>query len=218
MDAIGLIPARGGSKRVKGKNLRLLDGIPLVAHSILVAQQAGLEVWVSTENDEIAGVAKSYGAKVIQRPFKLSLDHVTDFPVIRHALSEVEGDLVVYLRPTTPFRTVDRVQEAVRLMSVPGYDSLRSVEEMSESAFKCFRIRAGILQPLTRGLDVTDRPNQELERTYHPNGYVDICRREIVERGSLWGRGRYPFITLPTVEIDTEEDFELAEYLTWKRR
>lgn len=218
MRAIGLIPARGGSKRIPGKNIKLLGGKPLIVHSIILAQVAGLEVWVSTENPAISETAAYYGAMVIQRPWSLAQDSSTDFEVIRHALSVVEADLVVYLRPTTPFRTVDRVKEAVRLMSVPGYDSLRSVEEMSESAFKCFRIRGGLLDPLTLGVDVTDKPNQELPKTYHPNGYVDIVRKEVVDSGSLWGRGRYAFITPPTVEIDTPEQWEYAEYLCWRRK
>lgn len=216
MAIIILIPARGGSKRIPKKNIKLLGNKPLLVWSILVGQEVGLPVYVSTEDPDITECAKDYGAQVIQRPFQLCQDHVGDYEVIRHALSEVDADLVVYLRPTTPFRTAGMVQEAVRLMSVPGYDSLRSVEEMSESAYKCFGIRGQILQPLTK-LDVTDRPNQELRRTFHPNGYVDICRREIVDSGSIWGAGRYGFITPRTVEIDTPEDWEFAEYQIWKK-
>jgi N-acylneuraminate cytidylyltransferase len=130
--------------------------------------------------------------------------------------------MVVYLRPTTPFRSSGTVLGAIKLMSFKGgYDSLRSVEEMSESAYKCFRIKHGILRPLMDGIDVTDRPNQELERTYHPNGYVDIVRSKIVERGAnerfLWGEGRYAYITRKVIEIDTEADWQYAEWWIQKR-
>ena len=216
MSAIILIPARGGSKRVYNKNLRKLGGIPLVAHSIKTGLDMNLPTYISTESHEIARVATEYGARVIARPPDLATDAAGDDGVIRDALSVVPTDLVIYLRPTTPFRELDRVQDALRLMSVTGYDSLRSVEEMSESAFKCFKIRAGLLQPLTR-TDYTDRPNQELPRTFHPNGYVDILRRSVVDSGGIWGAGRYAFITPRTVEIDTEEDFEYAKYYIERR-
>lgn len=213
-----LIPARSGSKRIYNKNVKLLGGIPLLAHSVLIGQQLDLDTWVSTDSDHYARIAVDYFAAVIIRPDYISHDKATDFDVIKHFLTEVECDLVVYLRPTTPFRADYVVRDAIRLMQVPGYDSLRSVHEMAESAYKCFRIAASILQPITI-FDHTDRPNQDVARTYHPNGYVDIVRREIVERGSLWGAGRYAFITPRVPEIDTPEDWEYAEwYATNKMR
>jgi CMP-N-acetylneuraminic acid synthetase len=125
------------------------------------------------------------------------------------------ADLIIYLRPTTPFRREYVVKEAIRLMEMPGYDSLRSVEEMSESAYKCFRIKEGILRPLSR-VDLTDKPNQECPRTYHPNGYIDIVRRSVLEYGSLWGSGRYGFVTPYAIELDTLEQWEFAEWKVMK--
>jgi N-acylneuraminate cytidylyltransferase len=222
MEAIALIPARGGSKRIPMKNIKLLGDLPLIVYSILAASGAGLDVWVSTDHPEISEVACKFGATVIQRPWALCQDHVTDYPVIRHALTVVDyADLVVYLRPTTPFRTAEKIEEALQKMLVTGYDSLRSVHEMSETAYKCFRMKGEFLYPLTK-TDLTDKPNQALPATYHPNGYVDIARREIVDpggqNGSIWGKSRYGFITPRAVELDTPEDWEYAEYIWTKRQ
>jgi CMP-N-acetylneuraminic acid synthetase len=218
MKTVILIPARSGSKRIPYKNIKELGGIPLMVYSIITGQELGIETWVSSDSFEYLTITTKYGAKVITRPTSLCTDKSSDYDVVKHFISKVECDLVIYLRPTTPFRSSRVVLEALKLMVVPGYDSLRSVHEMAESAYKCFRIKAGILQPLTK-IDLTDRPNQAVARTYHPNGYVDIVRREIVERGSLWGAGRYAFITPRVPEIDTPEDWEYAEwYATNKMR
>jgi len=216
---MALIPARSGSVRVPTKNIKELGGIPLMAWSILVARACRLinEVIVSTNDLEYGRIALDWGAETLIRPDHLATAESTDFGVVKHLLEHYQPDLIVYLRPTTPFRTSELVDDAIRLMSVPGYDSLRSVEEMVESAWKCFRIKAGLLKPLTK-TDYTDKANQTLPKTYHPNGYVDIIRSEIVRQGFLWGAGRYAFVTPRTVEIDTPEDFEYAEWRVQKGR
>lgn len=218
MKVVVLIPARSGSKRIPHKNIKPLAGALLMAWSILTGRELGYPVYVSTDSRVYSDIAREWGAEVIDRPAELCTDKASDYEVISHALTQVEADLVVYLRPTTPFRSASVVQGAVKLMSFSGgYDSLRSVEPMSESAFKCFRIKQGILRPLTKGVDLTDRPNQELEQTYKPNGYVDIVRREIVERGALWGAGRFAYCTARVPELDTLDDWDYAEWWANKK-
>jgi CMP-N,N'-diacetyllegionaminic acid synthase len=213
-----LIPARGGSKRIPNKNIKLFGGKPLVIWSIETAQALGLKCYVSTECWDISEISRNASAVVIQRPAEYASDTTGDFEVIRHALGQITEDLVVYLRPTTPLRDTRDVRIAITFMGHEEFDSLRSVEEMPESAFKCFgRTKQGFLTPLTKGIDVTDRPNQELRKTYHPNGYVDIVRREIVERGELWGARRWGFVTSPVIELDTLEQWEYGEYLVERR-
>jgi len=211
MRTIVLIAGRSGSKRIPDKNIRELGGLPLMVWSIASGLALDLPVYVSTDSWDYARIAKQAGAIPLIRPEDLARDDSGDYGVIRNALVHVRADLIVYLRPTTPFRTITLLKEAIRLMSVPGYDSLRSVEEMSESAYKCFRIKAKLLHPLNI-IDLTDMSNQSLPRTYHPNGYIDIVRREIVESGSLWGSGRFAFITPRAIEIDTPDDWDYAEY------
>ena len=219
-----LIPARAGSKRVKNKNVRQLAGLPLLAWSVIPGIEAGLKTFVSTDSKEYADIALSYGAQVIDRPPELAADGVGDREVIEHFLSRTEYpcDLVVYLRPTTPFRAVTVVTEAVNTLisSQNAASGLRSLEEMGESTHKCFYVDPGpYLKPLRyMGEDLTDRPNQECPRTYKPNGYVDIARVDVVEAGGLWGGRVIAYMTPRTCEIDTEDDWEYAEYLAQKER
>ena len=215
MKTIALIPARSGSKRVPGKNIRELKGKPLMVWSIEVALACeGIdEVIVTTDSVNYCEIAKKHGAVDFLRPGDLANDNATDLDVIDHALASVKPDLIAYLRPTTPFRNVHRLNMAINIMqNNPNIPSLRSVHEMSESAYKFFRIKNGRLCPLSKK-DLTDAPNQDCPKTFRPNGYIDIVRRENVESGSLWGSGRYPFITPWTLEIDKEEDWKYAEYL-----
>lgn len=208
-----LIPARSGSKRIPNKNIKSLGNIPLVAWSIMTGRELGIDTWVSTDSQEYVDIATKWGALTLLRPQSISDDNATDFYVISHFVNKLRLDgLVIYLRPTTPFRTAHVVHNAIRLMSVPGYDSLRSVEPMAETAYKCFRIKAGLLKPLTK-TDYTDRPSQQLPVTYHPNGYVDIVRCEIVKSGSLWGRGPVACQTKRVVELDDLEQWEFAEWV-----
>ena len=211
MKVVVLIPARSGSKRIPDKNIKPLNGIPLLCYSILTAKELNLETYVSTDSFAYADLAREWGALTVYRPEWASNDKAGDFEVVKHFIQEVTADLIVYLRPTTPFRNSTVVQGAIRLMSFPGYDSLRSVEVMSESAYKCFRIKFGLLKPLTKR-DLTDRPNQALPATYHPNGYVDIIRSSVAATGSLWGSGRYAYQTKKVPELDTLEDWEYAEW------
>jgi CMP-N,N'-diacetyllegionaminic acid synthase len=214
---IALIPARSGSKRIPGKNIRELGGKPLLVWSIDTAKALHLPCYVSTNSRVIAEISKNNGAQVIHRPEELASDTATDYDVISHALSMVQGDMVGYLRPTTPFRDYRRVWAAIKIMGHYDYDSLRSVEEMPESAFKCFGIKDGLLKPLTRR-DVTDFPNQKLPKTYHPNGCIDIIRRSVVERGTLWGNKRYGLVTPYEIELDTLEQWEFAEWKIERRK
>jgi CMP-N-acetylneuraminic acid synthetase len=105
---------------------------------------------------------------------------------------------------------------------------LRSVEEMGESAYKCFEILDNCLDPVwyaeddgmgdTYWEDMTDKPNHDCPKTYHPNGYVDLIRSEWVKKGQLWGPEKQAFITPRVIEIDTEEDFEMAEWCLERRK
>ena len=128
---LGVIPARGGSKRVSRKNLRLLAGSPLISYTIRAAQEAkSLTDWiVSTEDDEIETVAHSYGAYVVKRPFRLAQDDTTSIAVCKHALEAMDEpyDIVVLLHPTSPIRDAKHIDEAVSLLAQSDAPSLASV-------------------------------------------------------------------------------------------
>ncbi len=226
MKTIALIPARKGSKRIKDKNIVELGGKPLLAHSIIAAQACDLidEVWVSTDSPAYMIIAKNEGAQVAMRPREFALDSSGDFEVINH-LIEYDGplgyDLIAYLRPTTPYRALYHLEEAIKLMvkSYESVDSLRSVEEMPESVEKMFRLNlGGFLAPIVGdSMENTGKPNQECFRSFKGNGYIDLIKPSYArETGKLWGRC-IGYITPRTIEIDTPEDLQYAEWFAWKR-
>jgi CMP-N,N'-diacetyllegionaminic acid synthase len=139
---LGVIPARGGSKRIPRKNLRLLCGKPLIWYTIEAAKQAKrLTDWVvSTEDKEIADLALSYGAFVVKRPDSLAEDDTTSGAVVRHALDWMEVDrepydMVVLLHPTSPIRDPKHIDEAVeKLWAEPYVDTLASVVELPQKS------------------------------------------------------------------------------------
>lgn len=219
--AVCLVPARGGSKRVVGKNGREIGGVRLFEWSLEIGKEMGVS-YLSTEVEEWGRRAEEIGCGWIRRAEELVGDGVGDYEVVRHALGEMgEVDLLVYLRPTTPFRDPAVVRQAIEVMKSEPYTSLRSVEVMGESAFKCFmRSTGGMLMPIRRGgVDMTDKPNQEVPVTYRANGYVDIIRPKLMFHyiRDMWGSDKYGFITPRAVEIDTEEDLEYARWYYERR-
>jgi CMP-N,N'-diacetyllegionaminic acid synthase len=212
---IALIPARGGSKRVPGKNIRMLGGKPLLAWSIETAKKLNLFTVVSSDSDEVLKIANQiYFVDIHKRSPAAAADGATDENVFKDVLSKYPSEMIVYLRPTTPFRDVEVVRRAITVMeSLPGERALRSVYEMSESAYKCAVIKGNYLRGVfLKGIKNLNLPNSNCHVTYRPNGYVDIIR------GDTWGDKILGFITPRVPEIDTEEDFEFAEWWAERRK
>jgi N-acylneuraminate cytidylyltransferase len=225
MYTVALIPARSGSKGVPGKNIRELAGHPLIAYSIKVAQKCSNidQVIVSTNSEQYSMIADAYGADVIMRPDAISSDASTDYDFIAHALDwmvhngQDVPDMLVHLRPTTPLRSVSVVQAAIEVVKAAGaVTALRSVQEMPESAYKCFEIRGDILKSVytnSNHLDEVNNVRQAYPVTYQGNGYVDVLLPSTVRQlKRIHGYHVLPFITPRVVEVDTEEDFALLEY------
>jgi CMP-N-acetylneuraminic acid synthetase len=227
LTALGVIPARGGSKQVPRKNLKPLGGKPLIAWSIEAARAATEldRCIVSTDDEEIAAVARSFGAEVpFLRPEEYARDNTPDLPVFQHALAwlaEHEGyrpDMVVHLRPTLPFREPRQIDDVVRLLRETGADCVKSVYKEDHHPHKMWRMRPdGKLgpyedTPLWRKLG-PDCPRQILEPAYWSAGLVDAIRRETIERGSTTGEVvvPYPVDREPCVDLDSEHDFVIAE-------
>lgn len=224
-----MIPARGGSKSIPRKNLQLLWGKPLIAHSIEHALRARhiKRVVVSTDDEEIAAAARAYGADVpFMRPTELAADDTPDLPVFQHTLQwlrDVEGyrpSAVVHLRPTYPIRrpeTIDAAIDAFRGRA--DVDSLRSVSVAHQTPYKMWRIGTdGCLVPVARlddGREGHSLPRQALPRVFWQNGYVDITRPEVIlEQASMGGRRIQSFVTNELgIEIDYAEDLREAERL-----
>ena len=229
---LAIIPARGGSKGILRKNLRLVAGLPLVVHSILAAKASRLieRTIVSTDDEEIAEVARSYGAEVpFLRPADLALDTTPDFPVFEHCLNwleeseEYRPDIVVHLRPTGPLRTGLEIDEAVELLERhPEADSVRSVHEPDKSPYKMWRLEGSYMVPFLRDPDYPEHynaPRQLLPKVYATNANIGVVRyRTLREKGSVIGERVLPYpVSGPHVDIDTELYLELAELLFRKR-
>jgi N-acylneuraminate cytidylyltransferase len=226
LNIISIIPARSGSKGVPGKNLRNLGDVPLITWSITCSKKLNMvdRTIVSTNSVEYAEISKNWGADVpFLRPDNISQDKSTDLDFVLHALNylkENEGipDLLVHLRPTTPFRDPLVVDKAIEF-AIKNYEditALRSVHEMSESAYKSFEIgqNGNLITTFARkeDLDQSNMNRQTFPLTYTANGYVDVLLpRHILETGELHGSKVKPFLTNATLEVDTEEDFEALE-------
>jgi CMP-N-acetylneuraminic acid synthetase len=220
---IALILARGGSKGVPRKNIKMMNSKPLLFYPIDAAKKSELieEVYVSTDDEEIAEVARFYGAKVVMRPTELAQDDSTDLEAFEHfTVASGHGGPIVHLRATTPILDPKVIDEAIRVFreNDTWITSLRSIHEMSESAYKCFiKDDINIIDPISDAISA-DGPRQSYPKTYVANGYVDIVRPgEWQESGKLHDGAVYGFITDFAPEIDTMDDFEYVEYLMKKR-
>jgi len=223
---IALIPARSGSKGVPNKNMRLLGEHKLLDWSIKAALKVPLieRVIVSTDSLEYAEHSKITGAEApFLRPKNISQDQSTDYEFILHALdwlkaNSTEPEFIVHLRPTTPIRDPLIINEAIaNFINSKDRTSLRSVHEMSESAYKTFEINEdGNLKRLavnSTELDSANIGRQSFPKTFIANGYVDVLSTKFIrDNNLLHGNRVYPFITIPTGEVDSENDFLQLEY------
>lgn len=225
-NVIALIPARAGSKAVLDKNIRLLGGHNLIAWTIAACRKAKLidRVVVSTDSEFYANIAKSYNAEVpFLRPAELSKDSSSDYEFVKHALDwfsdrDEEPDYIVHMRPTTPFRNPLVIDEAIeKFIRNRKATALRSIHEMSESAYKTFEIdlmgHLKVLGHINLSMDLVNNARQNFPNTYIANGYVDVLSTEFIRNnGLLHGDIVEPFETLRVTEIDNEEDFKYLEY------
>ena len=222
--ALGLIPARGGSKGIPRKNIRLLGGKPLLAWTIeaaLAARRLG-RVILSTEDEEIAAVGRAWGVEVpFMRPTELAQDDTPTLPVVRHALETLalSGDIydaVCLLQPTNPFRAPGLIDACIERFEKTSADTLVTVLPVPpeynphwvffENPDGGLRLATGEAAPIPR--------RQELPPAFHREGSVYVVRsRVILERGSLFGARwiGYPVDAAETVNLDTPEDWERAE-------
>jgi len=227
-NVLAIVQARGGSKAVPRKNLSLLRGVPLIAYSLASAHAATsiTRVIVSTDDEEIAEVARSFGAEIpFMRPASLATDDATDFPLFDHAVAWLAAnenyhpDVIVQLRPTTPLRPKGLLDEAVRiLLNDPRADCVRGVTRPNEDPHKMWRMdSAGYLEPLLK-VDLPEpynTPRQRLPVTYWQTGHVDAIRRTtITELRSLTGRTVRSVVIDSSycIDIDTVRDLDLANW------
>jgi YrbI family 3-deoxy-D-manno-octulosonate 8-phosphate phosphatase len=230
-EVLAIIPARGGSKGIPRKNIRLFAGYPLIAYSIAAGLQAGLvtRVLVSTDDKEIADTSRYYGAETpFLRPAEFAGDKTPDLPVFTHALTwlaENENympEFVVHLRPTSPIRPPDMVDSAIRqLMTHPVADSVRGVISAREIPYKMWLIE-DINQPMTPLINIPgidepyNSPRQILPHAYWHTGQIDAIRSDtILQKKSMSGKSVMPLILDEryTTDLDTPDEWARAEWL-----
>lgn len=202
---VGVTPARGGSKGVAGKNIKPICGKPLIAWTIERAQLSKRldRFLVSTEDSEIAEVARKWGAEVLERPKELATDEATALSVLQHVLREVPADIVVFLQATSPVRDPDLIDRCIQRFLEAGADSLAT-------GFVCKYVEYG----------KNERRRQEIPGFFYDDGNVYIMKAPLVRKGDRFGE-RIERVLLDreqSVEIDDEFDFWLAEQILKRRQ
>ena len=225
MKIIGIIPARKGSKGVKNKNIKLLNNIPLIAHTIKSALESKVfdKIIVSTDSIKIANISKSFGAEVpFIRPKYLSTDRALAIPTIRHALKKSESifkeeyEVVCMLQPTSPLRKKEHYHQIFRKFkkNFKKYDSTISVKDVGNyHPYKMKKIRNNELIDYEKW-PIENPPRQSLPKIYIVNGAFYIFKRKIIlENNSFKGKKCLPFIMSEneSINIDNQNDFLLAE-------
>jgi CMP-N-acetylneuraminic acid synthetase len=219
-NTIAIIPARGNSKGVPRKNLRPLAGKPLLYYSITNALQSKSinRVVVSTEDEEIALFATRFGAEVIFRPPELSGDNVTIEPVIIHAVENIESEgdqynIILTLQPTSPLLKARDIDRAMALFEDPEVDTVLSAVDDRHLRWKTVNGKyvPAYKQRLNR---------QQLSPLFKETGAIIACRREVLEKGSRFGKNIKLLFTDPqrSVDIDTATDFFICESLLQRKK
>jgi CMP-N,N'-diacetyllegionaminic acid synthase len=223
---VSIVPARSGSKGLPDKNIKDLGGYPLLAWSVRASSKSMYieSTYISTDSNEYAEIGVRHGAIAPYiRPGYLSSDSSTDYDFVSHFLNYLKSneslpDLLVHLRPTTPFRDPNLIDKAIEdaIRNSEKITALRSVHEMAETAYKSFEFRSGefLVRTFTKSeeLDSANAARQTLPPTYQANGYVDVLfPNKILESKKLHGNQVLGFRTPSVIEIDTAEEFKLCQ-------
>jgi len=219
MKTIAIIPARGGSKRLPQKNIKLLGEIPLLAHSILYAKankEIIDDVYVSTDDDDIKKIALEFGAKVINRPESISGDLEPTVSALKNVLEQIDAEVenVVLLQATNPLRSQDLLKEAFETFQKEKCDSLFTVSRNHQKFGKIINEKF-----IPFNYEIGQR-SQDLEPLFFENGLLYITKAALIMENIIIAENAFPFkidSIFADVDIDTQDDFDYAEYLYQKQ-
>lgn len=228
MQVLGIVPARGGSKGLAGKNLQALGGRPLLAYTADAARASRRlsRVVLSTDDEAIARAGSQLGLEVpFMRPVELARDETPMLPVLQHAVRALVpafvADAVVVLQPTSPFRRAGHIDEAIDLLETSGADSVVSVVEVPHrfNPVSVMTLDEGRLKPFMAGEPILRR--QDKPRVFARNGPAVLAVRvSVLDRGSLYGDDCRPLMMGEdeSIDIDTAADLDYAEHILRRRR
>jgi len=212
---IALIPARSGSKRVPHKNVKLLGGVPLMCWTIAVARKSGVfsKVVVSSDSIDYCRIASAWDAEAVLRPAEISTDTSTDPEWVVHALERFPDESFALLRPTAPFRTVDTLRRAHKVLLDSGADSIRAVERAKQHPYKMWVVRENRCLPLFPLWDVRVQQIQSMPEVYWQNASLEMAWTRVLWGGTITGYTIAPFFTegLEGFDVNTIEDWHEAE-------
>ena len=222
MNIISIIPARGGSKGIPRKNIKLLNGKPLISYSIDASNSCSLidDTYVSTEDGEISEISKGNNAEVIERPDELASDDSSSIDVILHVLDYLENrgelpGLFVLLQPTSPLRTSEDIEASINLFLESDCDSLVSVCELDHRSLLNFSLEEGFLVQ-NNNESLFNSRRQDIPTHYSLNGAIYITTPEFIRKNkSFYSDKTIPHVMSKekSIDIDTSFDFKLAEFL-----
>jgi len=221
---LGIIPARGGSKGIKNKNIQNLRGRPLVGWAVKACKSSEMLDWwfVSTDDDETMRIAKTYGAEILLRPKKISGDKSRDIEFLQHAVNfakqgKIYPDIIAWFPPDCPIRGSKDIDEVLRYMVKKNLDSVRTAIEAPIHPLKMWMMIGGELNSV---LDFTPFcklgvgvPRQKLPQAFAPFGMVNATKTQFIKNGQLWGKKLEFFMVDPAkyLDIDTPEQLERAQ-------
>lgn len=220
---LAIIPARGGSKGVPRKNIRLLSGKPLIVYSIEAALESKYidKVAVSTEDEEIAEISKDYDTEIIERPEELARDNTASLPVFKHVISFLENnknykpDIIVVLQPTSPLRRVSDINKCIEELIDEKCDSVITLKKVEHPPQWMVQIdKHGKVQNFLKLNSINRR--QDAANVYIPNGAVYVTWRDVIMKHNTIRGADTRAVIMPqerSIDIDTELDFLIAESL-----
>ncbi|MBT4445659.1 acylneuraminate cytidylyltransferase family protein [archaeon] len=222
-NVLALIPARGGSKGLPGKNTKDLCGKPLIAHSIDTAKASTQinRIIVTTDDQKIADVAKQYGAELpFMRPAELATDKSLALDAFVHAINWLkdnegyEADCVVILYPTCPIRNVEDIDNGVKLFLEKNADSVMCVSETLPASVLKVITDKGTLEPM-HGLDTKIQNRQDFQKVYVHNGVFFMFSPKMIRERKYYGTNTWPYVidNALTADIDFPQDFVKAELI-----
>lgn len=219
---VAIIPARGGSKGIKKKNIRLLAGKPLVAYSIEASLRSKYinRTIVSTENDEVSEIGKKYGAEVIKRPEELSGGKTPTIPVLVHAVDYLEekedylADVIVLLQPTSPLRDASDIDKAIEKFLETDPDIVVSVTELKYNPVFYFKMKGDKLSHFIRSKSKITR-RQDSQKVYTLNGAIYVMSRQTLKKDNIYSGDMRAIVmdNEKSIDIDTMGEFKIAEFM-----